>query len=683
MAGAVLGVCRGAVAPGSCAAGADGSGPSSSALARAAAARAFIENMYKAQDGLAAGRRLRRAALMQELDENREAGEGVRARRIKELEERESNFTRLHWRKMSVNDFEMLALIGRGAFGEVRLVRERATGTPYAMKRLKKQDMIRRGQVDHVRSERNVLASVSDLRYIVRLAYSFQDEAHLYLVMEYLPGGDIMTLLMRKDILAEDEARCYLAQALLAIGYVHSLGYAHRDIKPDNLLLDADGYLKLSDFGLCRPLFGDRRRDSMGGARPGAGSAGTEGADAADSASMASGGSMSSASSYSTAAESVSALAASAQSPHEQPPSPVDRSSRGHGGRGSRSRRSGGHATKRQLAFSTVGTPDYIAPEVLRKTGYDERCDWWSLGSIAFEMLCGYPPFYSEEPAMTCRKIVRWREYLAFPAPSPGGAPDLSARAVSFVRNLLCEAPDRLGSRAGVEDLKRHAFFTEADVRWDDVRGSTGCARYAPRVDGELDTRNFEEFSEHDSGPELADAEDGSSAEGGAADSSSSPAQHKPGPASAVPQSVVREAMAAAAATGANAALSAAAATSGSLPNGMDNPSRWRFYHRDPHFVGYTFHSWEAAEAALTADIGWSGGSSSGRPSSQPKPIPQSSSRDRAVEPAPASSAPPATAASPSPSPSGGGRFSMAQLRAGLADAAAAAAAGFSPLGRS
>ena len=104
-----------------------------------------------------------------------------------------------------------------------------------------------------MRSERNLLAEV-DSNYIVKLYCSFQDDDHLYLVMEYLPGGDMMTLLMRKDTLTEDEAKFYVAETVLAIESIHMHNYIHRDIKPDNLLLDRYGHLRLSDFGLCKPL---------------------------------------------------------------------------------------------------------------------------------------------------------------------------------------------------------------------------------------------------------------------------------------------------------------------------------------------------------------------------------------------------------------------------------------------
>jgi serine/threonine kinase 38 len=102
-----------------------------------------------------------------------------------------------------------------------------------------------------VKAEREILIKAKN-PWVVELKCSFQDEKHLYLVMEFLPGGDLMTLLMRKDILSEDESRFFIGELILAIETIHNLNYIHRDLKPDNLLLDKDGHIKLTDFGLCK-----------------------------------------------------------------------------------------------------------------------------------------------------------------------------------------------------------------------------------------------------------------------------------------------------------------------------------------------------------------------------------------------------------------------------------------------
>jgi serine/threonine kinase 38 len=147
-------------------------------------------------------------------------------------------------KKVNKDDFEKLKIIGRGAFGEVSIVRENKSGTIYAMKVMKKMDMIKKNQTDHIRAERNLLVA-ADNPWVVKLVYSFQDEEKLYLVMEYLPGGDFMTILMKKDILSEPETRFYIAELVQAIKSVHDLEYIHRDLKPDNILLNRDGHVCL------------------------------------------------------------------------------------------------------------------------------------------------------------------------------------------------------------------------------------------------------------------------------------------------------------------------------------------------------------------------------------------------------------------------------------------------------
>jgi len=150
-----------------------------------------------------------------------------------------------------VKDFEPVTIIGKGAFGEVRVCRHIPTGEPVAIKKLKKNEMIFKNQIAHVRAERDIL-SLAKNPWIVDLKCAFQDSIYLYLVMEFLQGGDLMSVLMKKDILTEEETRFYIAETILAIDSVHKLNYIHRDLKPDNLLIGKDGHIKLSDFGLCK-----------------------------------------------------------------------------------------------------------------------------------------------------------------------------------------------------------------------------------------------------------------------------------------------------------------------------------------------------------------------------------------------------------------------------------------------
>ena len=163
-------------------------------------------------------------------------------------------------KRITINDFELLKIIGKGAFGQVRLVKRKDTGEILAMKTMIKSGMVLKNQITHVRAERNILALHSEHesdplgRWIVQLNTSFQDKHNLYLVMEYLPGGDLMGMLIEKDTFSEEATRFYAAEAILAIEAVHALGYIHRDIKPDNFLLDGRGHIKLTDLGLCKKV---------------------------------------------------------------------------------------------------------------------------------------------------------------------------------------------------------------------------------------------------------------------------------------------------------------------------------------------------------------------------------------------------------------------------------------------
>ncbi|KAK4441577.1 Serine/threonine-protein kinase tricorner [Sesamum alatum] len=401
---------------------------------RAAAAKQYIENHYKEQMRNLQERRERRSLLERKLADA-DVSEEDQSNLLKFLEKKETEYMRLQRHKMGVADFDLLTMIGKGAFGEVRVCREKTTGQVYAMKKLKKSEMLRRGQVEHVKAERNLLAEV-DNNCIVKLYCSFQDEEYLYLIMEYLPGGDMMTLLMRKYVLTEDEARFYVAETVLATESIHNHNYIHRDIKPDNLLLDRYGHLRLSDFGLCKPLDCNLLEDFSVRDNFGATSRSDENSP-------------------------TSTRTQQEQLQHWQ-------------------------KNRRMLAYSTVGTPDYIAPEVLLKKGYGMECDWWSVGSIMYEMLVGYPPFYADDPMSTCRKIVNWKSHLKFPEEAK-----LSREAKDLISKLLCGVDKRLGSN-GADEIKAHPWFKGVD--WDSIYNME--AAFLPEVKDELDTQNFEKFEE-------------------------------------------------------------------------------------------------------------------------------------------------------------------------------------------
>ncbi|CAN0010025.1 unnamed protein product [Ascophyllum nodosum] len=344
-----------------------------------------------------------------------------------ELGRREVQTMRDARKRLSTADFDSLAIIGRGAFGEVRLVRKKDTGVVWALKSMIKDAMVIKNQVGHVQAERDVLAA-SDNAWVVGLEYSFQDDVNLYMIMEFLPGGDLMSLLIKEDTFSEAATKQYMAEMIVAVAKVHELGYIHRDLKPDNVLLDWQGHLKLTDLGLSKKV---EISPSYFGVEP------------------------------EDLKEDINVHAAAARREESQSMShkPVGHM-RGHSGMHS----SDDKHKDRKLAFSTVGTPDYIAPEVLAQKGYGLECDWWSLGVIMYECLVGYTPFYAEDPVMTCRKILRWHQYLTVPEKV---VQKLSPECTSFLRSFMCNASSRLGRR-NFEEIKNHTWF--AGLNWDTLR---------------------------------------------------------------------------------------------------------------------------------------------------------------------------------------------------------------------
>ena len=169
----------------------------------------------------------------------------------KEIYEKEMINYRKARTKQSIRDYESISIIGRGAFGEVHVCKEKKTGSIVAIKKIKKKVLIIKNQIIHVRNEQLLMSNVKS-PWIVDLKASFQEDDYLYLVMEFCPGGDLMNLLIEKDVLTEEEAKFYLAELILSIEAIHKLDCIHRDIKPDNILIDINGHIKLSDFGLAK-----------------------------------------------------------------------------------------------------------------------------------------------------------------------------------------------------------------------------------------------------------------------------------------------------------------------------------------------------------------------------------------------------------------------------------------------
>ena len=183
---------------------------------------------------------------------------------LSEMKHLETEDLRKARQKQTIHDYESLKIIGRGAFGEVQVCREIRTGKIVAVKKMKKEVLAQKNQIIHIRNEQLIMSKIKS-PWIVELRASFQEDDYLYLIMEFLPGGDFMNLLILKDKLTEEEAKFYIAEVILAIESIHKLDCIHRDIKPDNILIDKDGHIKLSDFGLAKvseSLYDQNKKDN-------------------------------------------------------------------------------------------------------------------------------------------------------------------------------------------------------------------------------------------------------------------------------------------------------------------------------------------------------------------------------------------------------------------------------------
>ncbi|KAJ6238749.1 serine/threonine-protein kinase pkga-related [Anaeramoeba flamelloides] len=158
----------------------------------------------------------------------------------------------------SISDFELIKRISRGAYGQVFLAKKKQTNDFFAIKVLKKVDMILKNQVQNIKSERSIMTETGN-HFSIKLYYSFQSKKNLYLVMEYCPGGDMYSILQYSGYFNEKAASQYLAEIVLALEFLHKQGIIHRDLKPENLLIDVDGHVKLTDFGLSKIGMIERR----------------------------------------------------------------------------------------------------------------------------------------------------------------------------------------------------------------------------------------------------------------------------------------------------------------------------------------------------------------------------------------------------------------------------------------
>jgi len=292
-----------------------------------------------------------------------------------------------------LEDFDLLKVLGKGGFGKVMLVRKKNSTDIFAMKVLKKEAVIRRNQVTHTKTETHILRQIRH-PFLTRMHFAFQSEGKLYMVLNYLPGGELFYRLKREGRFSVERVRLYTSEIALGLGHLHSLDMIYRDLKPENILLDEVGHCCLTDFGLSKEM-----------------------------------------------------------------------------------------VNTPNAARTFCGTPEYLAPEILQGVGHGKAVDWWSLGTLVFEMLTGLPPFYSRNINHMYEKILKAE--LRCPTYLPSDVKDM-------IEKLLVRDPlRRLASGPGdIKELEQHTFFSALD--FGKVYRKEYTPIYKPNLGGDTDVANFD-----------------------------------------------------------------------------------------------------------------------------------------------------------------------------------------------
>nr|XP_024215310.1 atypical protein kinase C isoform X4 [Halyomorpha halys] len=306
-------------------------------------------------------------------------------------------------RQYSIADFELIKVIGRGSYAKVLMVELKKTKRIYAMKVIKKALVTDDEDIDWVQTEKHVFETASNHPFLVGLHSCFQTPSRLFFVIEFVRGGDLMFHMQRQRRLPEEHARFYSAEISLALNFLHERGIIYRDLKLDNVLLDHEGHIKLTDYGMCK-----------------------EGIRSGDTTS------------------------------------------------------------------TFCGTPNYIAPEILRGEDYGFSVDWWALGVLLYEMLAGRSPFdiagASENPDQNTEDYlfqIILEKTIRIPR-------SLSVKAASVLKGFLNKKPqDRLGcsKETGFMDIVNHPFFKSID--WEMLEQKQVQPPHKPRLDSDRDLAHF------------------------------------------------------------------------------------------------------------------------------------------------------------------------------------------------
>ncbi|CAG5033519.1 unnamed protein product [Parnassius apollo] len=305
-------------------------------------------------------------------------------------------------RQYSLEDFELIRVIGRGSYAKVLMVELKRTKRVYAMKVIKKALVTDDEDIDWVQTEKHVFETASNHPFLVGLHSCFQTPSRLFFVIEFVRGGDLMFHMQRQRRLPEEHARFYAAEISLALHFLHERGVIYRDLKLDNVLLDHDGHIKLTDYGMCKE-----------GVRPG------------------------------------------------------------------------------DTTSTFCGTPNYIAPEILRGEEYGFSVDWWALGVLTYEMLAGRSPFDIAQAADNPDQNTEDYLFQVILEKTIRIPRSLSVKAASVLKGFLNKNPvERLGcGEGGFLDIVNHPFFKS--IEWEMLEQKQVVPPFKPRLEGERDLANF------------------------------------------------------------------------------------------------------------------------------------------------------------------------------------------------
>merc|ERR1711962_1594736 len=309
------------------------------------------------------------------------------------------------FKNLKLSDLRIIATLGVGGFGRVELVmiasdtKERS----FALKQMKKSQIVETRQQQHIMSEKEIMEE-SDSHFIVKLFKTFKDRKYLYMLMESCLGGELWTILRDRGNFDDPTTRFYTSCVVEAFDYLHSRGIIYRDLKPENLLLDAAGYVKLVDFGFAKKLQVGRK------------------------------------------------------------------------------------------TWTFCGTPEYVAPEVILNKGHDISADYWSLGVLMFELLTGTPPFTGTDPMKTYNIILKGIDAIDFPR-------TLTRTANALIKKLCRDnSAERLGyQKGGIRDIQKHKWFD--GFNWEGLRLRNLQPPIRPKINGHLDTSNFDDYPMDADGP--------------------------------------------------------------------------------------------------------------------------------------------------------------------------------------